>query len=260
MLHRLPLLALLVLSFAPTALSLQETAKESESGHRYPVVIRAVAKQATEEAKAADAKAEEAKEPAQKEEKRPELDLLGLAIREKTIFNVNVYSYVLYVDRAFAKEELAGYKGMKRSKLEKQDALFRKLLTQNTTKELRLRFCRDVDTEDIVSAFEDSLKPRMLARMKRVKGTEQQKLATLTKFRGFFTLDELEKGNELRFTWHPDGTLSTVVNGVRKPDLMAPELCASLFDVYLGSDPISNSGKKKLVRRLPDLLARLLRD
>ena len=84
--------------------------------------------------------------------------------------------------------------------------------------------------------------------------TEADKLKTLQTFRGFFSLDKLKEGMELRFTWHPDGSMSTVVNGERSPDITDPTLAKALFDVYLGEDPISTSGKKKLVRRLPGLL------
>ncbi len=46
-----------------------------------------------------------------------------------------------------------------------------------------------------------------------------------------------------------------MVNGERKSDLMSQDLAWAMFDVYLGVDPISKSGKKKLVSRLPGLLA-----
>ena len=215
------------------------TAKEGESGHRYPVTVASTLK--TEDAK--------------KEGAKPlTLDLLGLAIREKTIFNVNVYSYVLYVDQSTVKGDLARWKGQSAKAVGKDDALFYKLLAQSGTKEIRMRFCRNVDAEDIVDAFEGSLKPRILALKKAERTSEAIKLANLTTFRKFFSLDKLKEGNELRFTWHPDGTLSTVVNGVRKEDLMAPALCKAMFDVYLGGSPISKSGKKKLVKRLPEIL------
>ncbi|MEM8710724.1 MAG: chalcone isomerase family protein [Planctomycetota bacterium] len=218
------------------------TAKEGESGHRYPVTVKSTLK-ATD----ANAEGEEAPKPLT-------MDLLGLAIREKYFIAVNVYSYVIYMDRDSIKGNLARWKGVSAKAAGKDDALFKKLLTQGGTKELRMRFCRNVDAEDIVDAFEDSLKPRILKLRKAEAATGAKKLENLNKFRKFFSLDKLKKGNELRFTWHPDGTLSTVVNGERKPDLMAPALCKALFDVYLGSDPISKSGKKKLVKRLPDLL------
>ncbi len=215
------------------------TAKEGESGHRYPVTVPSTLK--------SDETGKEGVKPLT-------LDLLGLAIREKTIFNVNVYSYVLYVDQATVKADLGKWKGQSAKALGKDDSLFYKLLSQSGTKEIRMRFCRNVDADDIVDAFEGSLKPRILALKKAEKTGEAAKLANLNTFRKFFSLDKLKTGNELRFTWHPDGTLSTVVNGVRKKDLMAPALCKAMFDVYLGGKPISKSGKKKLVKRLPEIL------
>jgi len=215
--------------------------EEPESDHEYPAYVRSTLSK--EEAKGAKPKTKT-------------LDLLGLGIREKTIFNVNVYSYVLYVDRAFVKKEFAKYKGQKLSKIKKDEELFKTLLTQNATKELRIRFCRKVDAEDVVSAFEDSLKPRILASKVKIKTTEKEKLKSLEEFRAFFDLDKLKNGNELRFTWQQDGTLTTIVNNERKPDIMDKHLAQALFDVYLGDDPISKSGKKNLVKRLPELVAK----
>ena len=117
-----------------------------------------------------------------------------------------------------------------------------------------MRFCRNVDAEDVVEAFEDSLKPRMLKLKAKMKLPEAEKLKTLQNFRGFFSLDKLKEDMELRFTWHPDGSMSTVVNGERSPDITDPTLAKALFGVYLDEDPISSSGKRKLVRRLPGLL------
>ncbi|MFT7077818.1 MAG: hypothetical protein ACJA0P_003844 [Planctomycetota bacterium] len=223
----------------PATITVQATAKEGESGHRYPVTIDSTLT-------AADAKKEGAKPV--------KMDLLGMGIREKTIFNVNVYSYALFVDQKTIQEDLGRWKGASAKKVGKDSALFAKLLTQSGTKELRLRFCRKVDTEDVVSAFEDSLKPRILAMKKSESATELKKLENLNRFRKFFKADKLKDGHELRFTWQPDGTLSTVVNGERREDILAPALCKALFDVYIGAKPISKSSKKKLVKRLPELL------
>ena len=242
MLHTAPALLALFLGAAPAPAVAVQDAKapmieEKESDHEYPAWVQSTLKK-----------------DAAKDAKPATLDLMGLGIREKTIFNVNVYSYVLYVDRAFVQKDLASYKGKKTKTVEKDKALFKTLLTQNTTKELRMRFCRNVDAEDVVEAFEDSLKPRMLKLKKGLKGTEADKLKTLQTFRGFFSLDKLKEDMELRFTWHPDGSMSTVVNGERSPDITDPTLAQALFGVYLDEDPISSSGKKKLVRRLPGLL------
>lgn len=235
----------------PSLAQAGETAKESESGHRYPVTVKSTLK--------AD-DGEKAEGAAKAEEKKPEpktMHLLGLGIREKTVFAVNVYSYVLYVDEAWAKENLARWKGKKSKDVEKDAKIYERLLAEGGTKELRLRFCRNVDKDDVVSAFEDSIEPRMLKRREGQKGTKEEKLEDLRTFRAMFSLDKLRKNNELRFTWHPDGTLSTVINGERQEDLKSPDLCWALFDVYLGAKPISKSGKKKLVRRTPDVLAKI---
>lgn len=244
MLHAAPALLALMLGAAPlatTAALPQDTkaplVEEKESDHEYPAWIQSTLKK-----------------DAAKDAKPVTLDLTGLGIREKTILAVNVYSYVLYVDRDFVQSDFAKYKDLKRSKLEKTQAIYDTLLKQNTTKELRMRFCRNVDADDVVEAFEDSLKPRILAAKKSVKGTEAEKLKTLNQFRGFFSLDKLKKGMELRFTWHPDGTLSTVVNGERKPDIADGDLVRALYDVYIGAKPISKSGKKKLIRRIPEIV------
>ncbi len=225
---------------APAPIQEVETAEEGESEHLYPVTIKSTLSE--EAAKKEGAKSQD-------------LALLGLAIREKTIFNVNVYSYVVYADTAFIEKDLADWKGKSAKALGKDAALYTKLLQPNGTKELRMRFCRDVDAEDIVEAFEDSLEPRILSRRKAMQGTKADKLKDLTTFRGFFSLDELKEGNELHFTWHADGTLCTVVNGERKPDVKSQDLAWAMFDVYLGDDPISKAGKKDLVSRLPGLLA-----
>ena len=231
--------------------------EEKESDHLYPAWIDSTLPKPSEKsnAKADDGdgdKASEASDAVTEKPERKKLDLMGLGIREK--FVINVYSYALYVERDFVQDELAEFKGVKLYKLEKSDKLYTRLLSQNATKELRLRFCRDVDADDASDAFEKSLEPRILSDKKFKKGTREEKLADLKTFKSFFSLDELEDGKELRFTWHPDGTLSTIVDGERKPDIESRSLCWALFDVYLGSDPISKSGKKKLVHRLPDLL------
>ena len=212
-----------------------ETAEEPESDHEYPVTVKSTLKKADAE---------------KKDAKPADLALLGLAIREKTIFKVNVYSYVVYADAGFVQKELAPWKGKSKKAIAKDGDLYKTLLKPNATKELRMRFCRDVDAEDVVEALE----PRILARRKAAEGTKESKLEDLNTFRKFFSLDELKEGNELRFTWYADGTLCTVVNGERKPDLKSQDLAWALFDVYLGEDPISSSGKKNLVGRIPGLL------
>lgn len=184
-----------------------------------------------------------------------ELDLTGTGIREKTIFAVNVYSFGVYVDGDKARELLAKWKGKKAKELQKDDALYSALLDDALTKELRIKFCRSVDADDVRSAFEDSLTPRILEYKQKEQGTKEEKLAVLNEFRKLFSLDKVKDGNVLRFAWHPGGKLHTSINGEVQPVIESKALCWALFDVFLGKKPISSSGKKRLVERLPALLA-----
>lgn len=118
-----------------------------------------------------------------------------------------------------------------------------------------MKFCRDVAADDVRSAFEDSLQPRILVYLKDEPGTKEQKLAVLAEFRKLFTLDKVKNGNVLRFAWHPGGKLHTSINGEVQPVIESKALCWALFDVYLGTRPISDTGKRGLVRRIPELLA-----
>ena len=121
--------------------------------------------------------------------------------------------------------------------------------------QLAVKFCRDVAADDVRSAFEDSLEPRLLEHQKDEKGTKEEKLAVLAEFRKLFTLDKVKDGNDLRFAWHPGGKLHTSINGEVQPVIESKALCWALFDVYLGKRPISDTGKRRLVERVPDLLA-----
>jgi hypothetical protein len=220
------LLAPLVLALSPQP----EQVKEPESGHLYDVTQVALGSEQT-------------------------LALTGTGIREKTIFAVNVYSFGLYVEPTKARELLAKWKGKKLKELHKDAALYTALLDDALLKELRIKFCRDVAADDVRSAFEDSLEPRILEYKEGEKGTKEEKLAVLTEFRKLFTLDKVKDGNVLRFAWHPGGKLHTSINGEVQAVIESKALCWALFDVYLGQRPISDTGKRRLVDRIPDLLA-----
>ena len=92
---------------APSPWQGENTDKESETGHRYPVWNRSLVREADKD----------------KADVKPKImDLLGLAVREKSILAVNVYSYVLYVERDFVDKELAPWKGKKMKAVEKDAA------------------------------------------------------------------------------------------------------------------------------------------
>ena len=52
----------------------------------------------------------------------------------------------------------------------------------------------------------------------------------------------------------PAGRLATSVGGDERPPINSRALCGALFDVYLGEDPISDDGKRRVVAGFPGLL------
>lgn len=179
-------------------------------------------------------------------EKTAREDLLGVGVREKTIFRVNVYAMGLYVDWTAAQPVLKRVVGERTLKQAKKDKAFHEaFLDDSFGKSLRWVMARDVGGEDIAEAFRDSLEPRI----KAAKLDEAQRAAaeqSVRTLRGYFSA-ELTEGTELFFHWEPGGRLHVVVGGVAKGVIADLALCRALFDVYLGADPISSSAKDRFL-------------
>ncbi len=179
--------------------------------------------------------------------------LVGMGLREKTVFKVDVYAFGLYVDAPRAASALENWNGRSARELEKDESFYEELLKDNFGKTLRLLMTRDVSGDDMADAFEDALGPRV-ARAAEEMGMPAGDEA-LTQFRGYFSVEELTKETELVFTWLPGGTLVTSVQGEVKGEIQSAALSWALFDVYLGDHPISKGGKKSVIARFPELLA-----
>jgi len=179
--------------------------------------------------------------------------LTGVAIREKTIFQVDVYALGHYVDAATAKKDLAAWKGKTAKQLADDNDFTKKILAAGFARTLRLHLARDVDSEDFNDAFADSLLPRVKKLMKKgIKGAEKD----VDTLKGYFTLDELEEGTKLDFTWTKDGKFTTVMNGKKLGVMTSPALCEAMWDVYFGSDAIQDEFPKKLVERFPGIIGK----
>jgi hypothetical protein len=178
--------------------------------------------------------------------------LMGTGIRTKTFLKVKVYAFGLYVDSAAAASALASFAGKDLKTLQKDQSFYDAILARQFPMSLRLVMTRDVDGETMASAFEEALLPRVQRAdtAMNMPGGE----AALQNFRGYFSLSQMTKGAELLFTCAPDGTLSSNVKGEMKPDIQSPALCWALFDVYLGSKPISGDGKKSVIAGFPAIL------
>lgn len=224
----LPLAAARPLVPTPAPAAPQETVKEPRSKVRFPVRLTALRGEHVHV-------------------------LAGVGLRTKTIFKVKVYAAGLYVDGAAAAAALSAWKGRDGEHLDR-DASFRRAVVEGQFgKTLRLVMTRDVDSEDMVEAFDEVLKPRIVRAQKRWQWTGG--LEALGRFRRQFDLKELKKGTELVFTLHPDGRLVTSVGGRIKGEIESRALGWALFDAYLGDDPVQKDMREKLLSRFPGLLA-----
>ncbi|QDU67261.1 chalcone isomerase family protein [Engelhardtia mirabilis] len=178
--------------------------------------------------------------------------ITGVAVRDKTVFSVNVYAYGLYVDPWAVQEQLGAFTDRTAKQLGKDEEFYAALMSDKIEKTLRIVFVRNVDAEDVVEAFDGSLAPRI------AKARDEMELpdatAELETFKGLFDIDKLRKGAELVFSWTKGGVLRTTIDGELQPELRSPGLCWALFDVYLGSDPIEEAGRKKMASRIPSIL------
>ena len=179
--------------------------------------------------------------------------ITGTGIRTRTFLKVKVYAFGLYVDSAGAVEKLASFNGQSHRDLERSDEFYEAILEMDFAMTLRLVMTRDVGAERMADAFDGALRPRVeqaAAEMNMPGGVE-----ALDTFRNYFSVEEMVKESELIFTCTPDGTLSTHIRDREEPDIQSPALCWALFDVYLGEDPISGDGKKKVTLNFPAILA-----
>ncbi len=179
--------------------------------------------------------------------------LTGMGVRTKTFLKVKVYAFGLYVDSAGAASTMSGWAGRSHRDLQNDDSFYEALLEGNFSMTLRLVMTRNVGGDDMAEAFEDALAPR-IRHANETLGMPPGEEA-LARFRSFFSLEELVSGAELIFTWGSGGQLITPIAGESSGAIDSPALCWALFDVYLGDDPVSGSGKKSVIERFPAILS-----
>jgi hypothetical protein len=174
----------------------------------------------------------------------------GAGVRTRTMLQVKVYAFGLYVDPAGARSALAAWRGKSAGDLAKDKAVYQALLKGQFPMTLRLVMTRDVGGDQMASAFEEALFPRINRAAQNGKPGGAEALA---RFRNFFSSD-LKSGTELVFSWATPGTLHVFIGGQHAGQIENEALCWALFDVYLGDKPISENGKKSVVSRLPEIL------
>jgi hypothetical protein len=177
--------------------------------------------------------------------------LMGTGIRTRTVLNVKVYAFGLYVDAAGARAALGRWNGRTAQQLAGDATFYGQLLQMGFPMTMRLVMTRNVSGEQMSEAFDGAMRPRVVAAAGRgMPGGE----AALGQFRSYFSVDRLTEGAELVFTCTANGALHSKVAGEAKPVIESRALCWALFDVYLGAEPISASGKRGVVAGFPALL------
>lgn len=178
--------------------------------------------------------------------------LTGIGVRTKTMLNVKVYAVGLYIDADAAQVALAAWAGKEPKELEKDKALFSRMLQMDMGMSLRLVMTRNVDGETMADAFDKALAPRVetaAVDMNMPGGSE-----ALAQFRGYFGLDKVTDGSELLFSC-VDGTLYSRIKGEVAEAIESPALCWALFDVYIGDKPISSGAKKNFGKGMAGVLS-----
>lgn len=179
--------------------------------------------------------------------------LAGAGIQQFSLFRVNVYAFGLYVDRAAVRARLADYAGRPAPRLAADQGFYRRLLELEFAMSLRLVLARDVAGADIARAFDEALTPR-IDRWPGAAGTAADH-TPLRRLRGYFAMDRLGKGTEILFCYRPRERLTVVVGRTEHEPIRSRTLCQVLFDMYLGTDPVSVQGRRSVIAGFPVLLA-----
>ena len=179
--------------------------------------------------------------------------LMGIGIRQRTIFRVKVYAFGVYVDAEAARTALADFAGATAEALGRDQRFTRRLLDLDFGMALRLVMTRTVSGGDVAEAFDDALRPRM----PRAGAGADDAAAALARLRGHLDVEEIRRDAEIVFSCGPAGRLAMTVDGAERPPFESRALCRALFDVYLGEDPIERDGKRNILAGFAGLLQSL---
>jgi hypothetical protein len=151
-----------------------------------------------------------------------QLVLNGMGLREATL-GIDVYVAGLYVQHPTSNAA--------------------QLIDSKETKQLTLKFVRDVGHDKIVKAWHEGFTKNATVPMSKLREYMAQLDAWTPSFRS---------GDTLTFTFIPDAGVTVDVNGVRKGQIADPDFARSLFSIWLGPKPPSGDLKKGLLGAHPN--------
>lgn len=176
--------------------------------------------------------------------------LTGFGVRNKKLMGmktIKVYAVGLYVDPKAAKKllsskqaDISAVQGIP------EQAVFDDLVTSDDVeKSLRMVISfGGVNKKNFWSALEERMEPAM---------KQAGDVAPLQEFGALFDDVKFRKGLQLNFTSSKDGALITQVDNKKVGIIKSSLLTRTLFDVYLGRDPVSPDAKHSIGRGLVNL-------
>lgn len=152
-----------------------------------------------------------------------QLVLNGMGLREATMLKVDVYVAGLYVQHPTSNPA--------------------QLIDSKETKQLVLKFVRDVDHDKIVKAWHEGFTHNATVPMTKLRPYMAQLDAWTPSF---------AKGDTLTFTIVPNTGVTVAVNGVRKGEITDPDFARSLLAIWLGPKPPTGELKRDLLGSHPN--------
>jgi hypothetical protein len=170
---------------------------------------------------------------------------MGVGIRKK--FIVKVYAMALYVDDAEGKRAFPALAsragGRDHAKLTASDHAQSFLAWGAFEKIGVMHFVRDVGAEKIREAFKEGLEDELSD-----KAPPDLKKAAES-FLALFDRD-VKDGEEIVIRTYGDGRIDVSTGGQRKEGPTSPKLQRAVWNIWLGSHPVSTDLRKSLVDRI----------
>lgn len=168
--------------------------------------------------------------------------LMGMGVRVKRIagVGVKVYACGLFLHPDAVKKAIGGtFFGKNPARVAKDQTLFDFVVNDHAIgKTVRLVFARDLESSKIADALAERLRPKLGAHSKSLKT-----------FESYFENVKFAKGTSLTFC-ADHGKLRTLIKGKEIGVIDDKTMCAALFEVYLGKDPVVPGAKQSLGEKL----------
>jgi len=173
-------------------------------------------------------------------------------VREKKVafVSVKVYAVALYVESG-VRPALASWRGQPVSNLSNSSAFFNSVLNAPVQKALQLVLVRDITGSQFWGALDEALRPRLRAANAGAAG--DQALAELAKV---FQTRPLKSDTTITLNWvHPSTLQVAVASNPSATATLAASidnraLVSSIFDIYVGDQPISPGAKSQFAAGL----------